>query len=209
MTALAARSFTVNNFTTATTNTTGTRASGLTRLYLQRNSIAALSDYQFSELPDLTRLDLSHNLLTVIGRAVFAANDRLRYVLLRYNRIATFRFPLDRLPRLRDLDLTGNRLTTLEEYAFGTYLGDPDPDPATAAPLARSLALSGNDIECACSLYWVLNVARDGEHVTILTSANETCSDLHTNNVSLRCFFDYNRQLNNCPLINTNTCYES
>ena len=111
-----------------------------THLYLQANKLHHLAHYAFHFAPDLHVLNLRQNTLTVMDMFAFAGLHHLEHIDLRHNRIAFVKLTSisdSILERLRDIDLSDNRLQRIPENM--SYF----------APNLQSLNLSSNHISSA------------------------------------------------------------
>ncbi|XP_068780358.1 toll-like receptor 13 [Struthio camelus] len=88
----------------------------LATLDLSHNRLAGLAEDVFQGLGNLSRLLLHHNLLSTLDPGAFQSLANLRSLVLRDNRLQSFgevAAGVRDLPRLRDLDVCKNNLTSL------------------------------------------------------------------------------------------------
>ncbi|XP_062454693.1 toll-like receptor 13 [Rhea pennata] len=137
----------------------------LATLDLSHNCLASLTKGAFQGLTNLSRLLLHHNLLSTLGPGAFQPLASLRSLLLCNNRLQSFREvagSVQHLPRLRDLDVCKNNLTSLE------------PGPRLP-PSLRTLRLCNN------SLVGVSGASPDLlHHVKVLDLSYNNISDVQS-----------------------------
>jgi len=108
-----------------------------------------IPDHVFSQLRNLTSLDLSSNQLEHVWPRTFTGLRSLVRLRLAYNRLT--KLPegmLRHSPRLQRLNVDGNNLTTLRQciVARRTRLS--------------ALSMVGNPVECDCRLTWISQLIR-------------------------------------------------
>ena len=109
-----------------------------------------IPDHVFSELRNLTFLDLSSNQLDHVWPRTFTGLRSLVRLHLADNRLTDLpEGVLRHSPRLRRLNLDGNALTTLRQCVL-----------ARRSRLA-ALSLVGNPVHCDCQLAWIAKLLRD------------------------------------------------
>lgn len=118
--------------------------SELNELDFSYNKISKIDRNTFKSLPNLKRLDLSHNLLESIDHT-FGQRTALEYLDLSSNVMKVVGSNLIALnPRLKSLNLAHNGITELKQADFRNAPGS-----------LKHIDLTGNPINCDCSLRWV------------------------------------------------------
>ncbi|XP_054719831.1 protein slit-like [Uloborus diversus] len=118
----------------------------LKTIILSNNQLTRINDNAFSNLHQLTALDLSRNQLTSFSRKIFRSDDRsLRSLDLSYNAILSLPSDMfDRIQVLREVKLSYNLITTLPNTTW------------TKMPvLTERIDLRGNFLVCNCSMKWL------------------------------------------------------
>lgn len=96
--------------------------SGVQQLNLSQNRIGSLRDNDFLGVPSLQQLDLGQNLLRTIQKNAFASLTELRQLSLAMNSLLTVPEAVRMLRKLTHLDLHGNPIAVIDDYAFN-HLG--------------------------------------------------------------------------------------
>ncbi|XP_054155661.1 leucine-rich alpha-2-glycoprotein-like [Oppia nitens] len=129
----------------------GTRneALPLARLSIIGCNITLIESGAFNNFAELQSIDLSHNQLTHLSRHVFSGHlYKLRSLRLASNRLQTLGADFfDKLPQLRQIDLSGNQLATLP---YISSIGSP-----------QVILLADNPWDCRCKLTWIANDLTD------------------------------------------------
>ena len=153
-------------------------------LSLMINKITKLHKHQFKSLTNLERISLKDNLLTIITKDIFRYNTKLCAINLSHNNIAIFNADLRKLHDLQKLTISYNKLKTINEYSFKSYISGNESNN-------RYLSVVNNILNCNCSMYWILTL-NDTIRANILydSSCNDTDdvsnSTVHT--TPLHCF---------------------
>ena len=159
-------------------------STSITHFSLDYNKITILHKHQFKGLTNLIRISLKYNSLTIITKEIFRYNTQLRIIILSHNNIAIFNADLRKLHDLKTLYISYNKLKTLNEYSFKSYISGNESNN-------RYLSVVNNILNCNCSMYWILKL-NDTTRAYILydRSCNDTDdvsnSTVHT--TPLHCF---------------------
>lgn len=92
--------------------------SGVQQLNLSQNRIGSLRDSDFLGVPSLQQLDLGQNLLRTIADNAFASLTELRQLTLAMNSLLTVPAAVRKLRKLTHLDLHGNPIAVIDDFAF-------------------------------------------------------------------------------------------
>lgn len=118
----------------------------LTKLIITSCNISLVQSGAFHNFAELELIDLSHNQISHLSRGTFAPHlYRLRTLKLNNNRLTSLDVEFfEKLPELREVILSSNRLVTL-------------PALSAATPgVAQVLHLADNPWDCRCRLTWIL-----------------------------------------------------
>ncbi|VEN60136.1 unnamed protein product, partial [Callosobruchus maculatus] len=116
---------------------------------LQGNNITTIYETDFQDLAKLKILDLSHNLVSVIGRKTLKGVPSLKTLQLDNNQITCIDEGAFRhLKDLEILTLNNNNLTFLSKETFGNLFR------------LRTLRLNDNLFHCDCQLSWLARYLR-------------------------------------------------
>ena len=110
-------------------------------------------------MKNLSKLDLSQNLLQIIQKAIFVDLESLKILKLNGNKL-TFLAPstFNGLKKLEYLDLTENWFTTIDPIVFGPIMISPVMIDVTTNPFI-----------CNCGIQSFLNWAREkGERLMLV-----------------------------------------
>ena len=137
-------------------------------LWLENNKITILHKHQFKGLTNLETISLKYNSLTIITKNIFRYNTKLCEINLSHNNIAIFNADLRKLHDLQKLVISYNKLKTLNEYSFKSYISGNESNN-------RYLSVVNNILNCNCSMYWILKL-NDKIRANILydSSCNDT-----------------------------------
>ncbi|VDM47817.1 unnamed protein product [Toxocara canis] len=90
----------------------------LTKLHVSNNSIFQIGVASFDAIAHLAELDLSRNVLLEVPLAI-GRLFKLRQLNLSRNRISkTYKFLFNKLPHLHSLDLSHNKIASIDSYVF-------------------------------------------------------------------------------------------
>ncbi|KAJ8705436.1 hypothetical protein PYW08_012482 [Mythimna loreyi] len=126
-----------------------------TELYLESNEIQSILPEQIRHLTQLTRLDLSNNLISVITNNTFEGLTKLSTLIVSYNKLRCVqRDALKGLTQLRVLSLHGNNISMLADGVFRDLES------------ISHVALGSNPLYCDCNARWLSEwVKSAGEYV--------------------------------------------
>ncbi|XP_022079900.1 leucine-rich repeat and immunoglobulin-like domain-containing nogo receptor-interacting protein 1 [Acanthaster planci] len=96
----------------------------LQNLYLQGNSITSIHVNAFAAMTEIRDLNIAGNQLLTLPDAVFSPMVNIRRLMLQENQLSTTNRFLTGLRSLVELDLDGNRFTTLPDLSGLRMLGD-------------------------------------------------------------------------------------
>ncbi|KAJ6218288.1 hypothetical protein RDWZM_009445 [Blomia tropicalis] len=118
----------------------------LTKLIISSCNISLVESGAFYNFAELELIDLSSNQISHLSRQAFAPHlYRLRTLKLQNNLLTNIPNEFfEKLPELREVDLSTNRLTTLP------------PLPSAGPGVAQVLQMANNPWDCRCRLTWVL-----------------------------------------------------
>ncbi|CAL1527942.1 unnamed protein product [Lymnaea stagnalis] len=137
---------------------------------LQTPFLAGSGGRLFKVLKHLRLLDLSLNLLSLLGKDIFSWNPAMEGVFLSKNRFREIPFDLNNTPNLEVLDMRENSLTTLSNDIL------VELDALSLRPNSFQLYLSGNIFSCSCEnlqfLQWIFST-----NVVLDKDRNFTCMD--------------------------------
>ena len=175
------------------------------QLFLNNNIISTLHNNQFKVLIKLKLICLQFNSLTIIMKDTFRYNIILRKINLGHNLITIFNADLSHLPHLTILQIPYNKLKTLNEYSFKYFISGNES-------FIRYLSVHNNDLNCNCSMYWMLHLGDTMQanltYDNICTNISDSnISDSKLNNIYLQCYM-YHTTLSNatCEYINISNC---
>lgn len=100
----------------------------LKEITLSFNQLGVIKSFTFTDLPELTYLNLEENSVRIVETKAFNNLNKLRWLHLRGNRLETIEpLAFSNLPELQFLDLTFNNLnkfdlTVLDEVSHSPYL---------------------------------------------------------------------------------------
>ncbi|KAH9419794.1 Leucine Rich Repeat [Dermatophagoides pteronyssinus] len=123
----------------------------LFKLIITSCNISLIESGAFYNFAELELIDLSRNQITHLSRQAFAPHlYRLRTLKLDHNKLTSLNGEFfEKLPELREVLLSENRLTTLP------FL------PSAGPGVAQVLQLSENPWDCRCRLTWILEEPMD------------------------------------------------
>lgn len=118
----------------------------LTKLIISSCNISLIESGAFYNFAELEQIDLSNNQISHLSRQTFAPHlYRLRTLKLNNNRLNSLDAEFfEKLPELREVILSSNRLTTLPSL------------PSAGPGVAQVLHLAYNPWDCRCRLTWIL-----------------------------------------------------
>ena len=125
--------------------------SNLTALHLDRNRLKSLPDGIFQGMENLELLTLTRNQIGTIPVNLFKGLKNLRNLFLDWNRITalaegTLAFSV--VPKLRQMSISNNHLTTLQRNVF-------IPEGSTEHQDGVTLSLDGNPMHCDAKMCWL------------------------------------------------------
>ncbi|OTF73949.1 Leucine rich repeat containing protein [Euroglyphus maynei] len=123
----------------------------LSKLIISSCNISLIESGAFFNFAELELIDLSRNQITHLSRQAFSPHlYRLRTLKLDHNKLTSLNGEFfEKLPELREVLLSENRLTTLP------FL------PSAGPGVAQVLQLGENPWDCRCRLTWILEEPMD------------------------------------------------
>ena len=175
------------------------------QLLLSNNSITTLHSNQFTVLINLQLLSLQFNSLTMILKETFRYNTKLLTINIGYNHITIFNADLSHLPDLITLNIESNKLTTLNEYVFKSFISGNESRK-------RFLSVHNNNLNCNCSMHWLLVMgdtmqASISHDIACAYTVQDMTQYNASNTIPLSCFTDYIiLEISACEQINITYC---
>ena len=166
-------------------------------LIISHNNITNLHPHQFSSLNKLAYIRLEYNLIETIGPYIFRNNTNLKSINLTYNKINSFEFEINKLSNLRELLISNNVMTSLDELIFKSFLKN----------LWNVFHVYNNTFSCDCSMQWIPQLNINNED--ILNEPNPLCSHHPNSNVSISCFMNVTGSNETCDRVNSMICITS
>ena len=170
-------------------------------VYLNSNILTTLHNNQFKVLIKLELIFLQYNSLTHIGKETFRYNIKLRRINLGHNLITIFNADLSHLSYLKQVKIQHNKLKTLNEYAFKSFIIGNES-------YKNVLSIYNNDLNCNCQMYWLLKLG-DTFHanITFDISCKYIADSSLNNNILLQCFlYPGKLETSTCNYLNTTYC---